>query len=126
MEEKNAYQDFATTQDLEAPPENIEQTCISILRRCKILRTISRRCPQDLETSQDSDIHFLPHFHEGHQDRATSQHIDMLHNQNISPLLSQIWSYSCIVSPIYFPSLSYDISLQSMMTKIRVPSVSTK
>ena len=40
-------------------------------------RKISRR-------RKSTDTRFFPHFHEGHQDLATSQHIDMILNQNIA------------------------------------------
>ena len=43
---------------------------------------------------------FFHIFIKGHQDLATSQQFDMLHTQNISPLLFQIWPFSRIVMHI--------------------------
>ena len=64
--QKKTYQDIATTK-IQKERESVSCGCR------KILRLISRRWSQDPETLQDTDTRFCPHFHEGHQNLATSQ-----------------------------------------------------
>ena len=53
-------------EDLDAPPENIEKRHISLETHYKEM------VAEDLETSQDTDTRFCPHFHEGHATVAIS------------------------------------------------------
>ena len=60
-------------------------TKMCILCRLEILGPSPKNGSKDV-ASQDADTHFFLYFHEGHQDFATSQHLNMLLNQNIQPV----------------------------------------